>query len=69
MGELSKNDAERKREQYQDQLNKMKSKVRENFEEMDFENADQRNFMENHVEAIESVFNGLIMELGAITFE
>lgn len=68
MGELSKQDAERKRDSYKEHFRRMKSRVREDFEEMDFENADQRNHMEGHVSSIESIIDGLIKELDAMTF-
>ena len=47
----------------------MKSRVREDFEEMDFENADQRNHMESHVNSIEGIIAGLISKLDSMTFE
>ena len=68
MGELSKQDAERKRDSYKDHFRRMKSRVQEDFEEMDFENADQRNHMESHVNGIVDIIDGLIKELDGMTF-
>ena len=69
MGELSKSDAERKRDDYVDRLTEIKGDIREDFEEMDFVNADQRDAMEAYIEDIESEYNTLITTLTDMTFE
>lgn len=68
MGELSKSDAEARRSKYVSVLQKQKQNVRENFEEMDFENAVQQNIMESHIKEIEMEFDGLITTLQSMQF-
>lgn len=68
MGELSKRDAEEKRENYISKLRQLKTYVREDFTEMDFENADQRDVIEGHIEEIEGYFDGLISSLENMQF-
>lgn len=68
MGELSKKDAEAKRDKYVELLAEAKEDVREDFEEMDFENAVQRNQMEEYIEDIETVFGNLISSLNDMEF-
>ena len=69
MGELSKRDAEKKREAYMNHLSKLKGYIREDFEEMDFENADQRDVMEGYIESIEKEYDLLVSTLEGMTFE
>lgn len=69
MGELSKNDAEKKRDSYMDDLIKLKGYIREDFEEMDFANANQRDVMEGYIELIESEYDSFISILHAMSFE
>ena len=69
MGELSKKDAEKKRDDYVDDLAKLKEDIREDFEEMDFVNADQRDVMETYIEDIESEYDALITMLNNMSFE
>lgn len=69
MGELSKKDAEKKRDDYVDDLAKLKEDIREDFEEMDFVNADQRDAMETYIEDIESEYDALITMLNNMSFE
>lgn len=69
MGELSKSDAEYKRSRYIERLNDLKGDIREDFEEMDFENADQRDVMEGYIELIEAEYESLISLLDNLTFE
>ncbi len=69
MGELSRSDAEKRRDNYVSDLEKLKKYVREDFEEMDFENADQRDVMEGYIESIEAEFASLISTLNNMTFE
>lgn len=69
MGELSKADAERKRSNYISKITKIKRNVREDFEEMDFENANERTMMENCIEGMESIYNSLIGMLAGMNFE
>lgn len=69
MGELSKADAEKKRNKYISQITKIKGYVREDFEEMDFENAQERTMMENCIESMESIYNSMIGMLAGMNFE
>lgn len=69
MGELGRNDAEMKREKYLKKLEKTGRYVREDFEEMDFENARERDRMEEHVERIEEKLSLLARALGEMEFE
>ena len=69
MGELSKKDAEAKRDMYVENLTTQKGDIREDFEEMDFENADQRDVMESYIEAIELEYDSLITTLTNMSFE
>lgn len=68
MGELSKSDAEVKRSKYISILTKQKEYVREDFEEMDFENAVQRDIMEGYIEEIEKEFGILLTTLQNMQF-
>lgn len=69
MGELSKSDAEKKRNEYVTEITKVRNYVREDFEEMDFQNADQRDAMERYIENLEAEYNSLITTLNNMTFE
>lgn len=69
MGELSKRDAEKKQDAYIRHLSKLKERVREEFIEMDFENADKRDEMERKVERLESEYKELISKLESMSFE
>lgn len=69
MGELSSWDAESKKNYYRRILEKAKKNVRENFEEMDFENANKRSDMENIIEEIEEACQAKMNELDGMGFE
>ena len=69
MGEMSKADAERKRKSFRSKIEEAKKQVRENFEEMDFENAKERTEMEGYIQEMEREFGSLLGELDAMTFE
>lgn len=69
MGELSKYDAENKRNEFVEILSDIKKSVRENFEEMDFVNAIERNVMETYIESMEQEYENIISELNEICFE
>lgn len=68
MGQLSKRDAERKRDDYISKLTEVKKNIREDFEEMDFENAVQRNIVEGYIESIETEFGSFISTLQGMSF-
>lgn len=69
MGELSRQDAEAKRNKYISLLETNKKYIREDFMEMDFENADQRDRVEEYIEQIEAKLGSLIQSLNDMTFE
>ncbi len=69
MGELNRNDAAAKRERHMEKLEKAGRHVREDFEEMDFANAKERERMEVHVERIEEKLSWLARILGGMEFE
>ena len=69
MGQLSAGDAANYREKLANYLRKCKSQVRENFEEMDFENADKRTTMEGYVINMENKYDSIISELNSMSFE
>lgn len=69
MGELSKSDAEAKRNRYTETLKKIKKNVREDFEEMDFENAFQRRKMEKTIAKMEKKYDECIKLLADMSFE
>ena len=69
MGQLSAGDAANYREKLANYLRKCKSQVRENFEEMDFENADKRTKMEEYISNMEMKYDSLISELNGMCFE
>lgn len=46
-----------------------KKDVREDFEEMDFENAQERTMMESCIESMEDVYDGLVRMLEGMSFE
>ncbi len=68
MGELSKNDAEKKRDKYASIIVKIQEKVREDFDEMDFQNAVQKNTMGGYVEDLQRELAKLIVALNDISF-
>lgn len=68
MGELSNQDADIKRENYIDSLRRMKQAVRENFDDMDFENANKRNELENLIISIEDSIQRRISTLNSMRF-
>ena len=68
MGELSNHDADIKRENYIDSLRRMKQAVRENFDDMDFENANKRNEVENIMISIEDSIQRRISTLNSMRF-
>lgn len=69
MGELSKSDARKKREDYISQLESIIALVQEDFAEMDFENARQRDKVEEHINNIVNIFNNYISMLEDMDFE
>jgi len=69
MGELSKADAEKKKNKYISKIQDIKSKVREDFEEMDFKNAKERTKMEGYIKSMEEEYTGLINVLNGMSFE
>ena len=68
MGELSNHYADIKRENYIDSLRRMKQAVRENFDDMDFENANKRNEVENIMISIEDSIQRRISTLNSMRF-
>lgn len=68
MGELSKKDAEKKRDRYASIIVKIQENVREDFNEMDFQNAVQRNTMGGYVEDLQRELAKLIVALNDISF-
>ena len=69
MGQLSKSDARSFRDDLVSYFGKCKKDVRENFTEMDFENADKRTKMEEYISNMEKKYDGLIKELNDMSFE
>lgn len=69
MGELSKADAEKRRSRYISRIQDVKNKVREDFEEMDFENAKERTEMEKWIESMEEEYAGMIQRLNGLSFK
>ena len=69
MGQLSQSDANSFRNELVSYLGRCKKDVRENFTEMDFENADKRTKMEEHISNMEKKYDGLINELNSMSFE
>ena len=69
MGELSRSDAEAKRSRYSETLKRIKKNVREDFGEMDFENAFQRKKMEKTIEKMEKKYDECIQLLERMSFE
>lgn len=69
MGELSRSDAEAKRSRYSETLKRIKKNVREDFREMDFENAFQRKKMEKTIEKMEKKYDECIQLLERMSFE
>ena len=69
MGELSKSDAESKKSMYVESLKKLKKEVREDFTEMDFENADQRTEVEKQIEIMERAYDDGVKLLESMSFE
>lgn len=69
MGELSKADAEAKKQKYISIISDVKSDVREDFEEMDFENAVERTNMEAYIKSMEEEYDGLLRTLEGMRFE
>lgn len=69
MGELNAWEANAKRDNYAWTLQQMKSEIRENFEEMDFTNARERNLLERHVIEIEDMIQRQMNKVAGIGFE
>ena len=69
MGQLSQSDASSFRNTLVSYFESCKADVRENFEEMDFENADKRTKMEEYISNIEMKYDSLISELNGMCFE
>lgn len=69
MAELSARDGYLKTVNFVQQIIAVKKQIRENFEEMDFENADKRETMEQQVETMERLCSELIGELSGMSFQ
>jgi len=69
MGQLSSGDASGFRNELVAYFRECKSQVRENFNEMDFENADKRTKMEEHIANMETKYDSLINSLNNMSFE
>ena len=69
MGQLSQADASSFRNELVTYFTGLKSDVRENFNEMDFENADKRTQMGVYISNMESKFDDLIRDLNNLSFE
>lgn len=69
MGELNTWDACAKRDNYIWILQQMKSEIRENFEEMDFTNARERNLLERQITELEDTIQRRICDLTGMGFE
>ena len=69
MGELSKSDAESKKSSYIESLKNLKKEVREDFTEMDFENAGRMWRMEKQIEIMERAYDDGVKLLESMSFE
>lgn len=69
MAELSAKDAYAKKAYFEQKLYDVKAQIRNNFNEMDFANADKRDEMERCVEAMEQACDGLLGQLSGMTFQ
>lgn len=69
MAELSARDANAKRTFFEKTLSEAKKQIRENFEEMDFENVDKRDAMEQCIETMEQACNQLLEQLSYMSFQ
>lgn len=68
MGELSSQDAINKRNNYIEQLSSLKNRIDQDFQEMDFENARQRNLVMMRVEGIKGRLDYYINWLSQMNF-
>ncbi|MCR5195466.1 MAG: hypothetical protein K6D38_04055 [Pseudobutyrivibrio sp.] len=69
MGQLSSGDASRFKSDLVSCFQYKKADIRENFNEMDFENADKETKMEEYISSIETKFDSMINVLNSIGFE
>lgn len=68
MGEMLKNEAENLKRQYIGQYEAARTNVRINFEDMDFDNAMQRDEMETLVEEVEQLCRNYEAEAARLSF-
>lgn len=66
MGETKQTDGITKKQDYRSRVEFLKTKARENFNEMDFENADKRDCMETCVETIEEICLQLLEDIDSV---
>lgn len=69
MGLCTKEYAERVVEDCKTMVTTTKNNIRKNFEDMDFENAVQRDDVEGYIVSMEAECNSLIAKLSSYTFE
>lgn len=69
MGELSCADACAKREKYKQVFTDIEKMAEKEFSDMDFENADKRTKVQEHVDAIKAECAAKISELDGLSFE
>lgn len=69
MGELSRADACAKREKYKQIFTEIMKMADKEFSDMDFENADKRTEIQEHIEKIKSECDVRIKELDSFSFE
>lgn len=69
MGELSRADACAKRDRYKQIFTEIKTMAEKEFSDMDFENADKRTEMKEHIDAIKSECDARMAELDGFSFE
>lgn len=66
MGETKQTDGITKKQEYRSRVEFLQTKARENFNEMDFENADKRDCMETCVETIEEIASQLLADIDSV---
>lgn len=69
MGQLSSSDAESFKYDLISYFRRCKADVRENFDEMDFDNADKKTEMEKSIVNMENRYDSLINQLSNMSFE
>lgn len=68
MSELSRQDAVNKRNSYVEQLSSLKNRIDQDFQEMDFQNARQRNLVMMRIEGIKGRLDYYINWLTQMNF-